>query len=225
MKKLFLFLLLFTTYSYSQLNPIFFGASERLLRFTQEFANPYWKTTASGVGNSPAIASNVINAPDGTLTADRFYTTANLVCSIYENEIYIKSGQRYTMSFYAKAGASGFFQIYGRGGTFTSLVIYANFDLINGIVTAKGAGTLAVMQLDNNGWYRCAISAVATARGIGGMAIGVVKNSTSPRQDTSTLGNECYIWGAKIERGGTATNYKNEFTQVTYTGASPITPI
>jgi len=223
MKSLFLFLLI-PYLSIAQFNPIFSGSSDRFLRLTQEFDNPYWRTDAHPTDNSPAVNANIATSPDGSMTADRLYTTANFTCSLYENSIYIKSGERYTMSIYIKAGVSGFFQIYGRTGRFGTL-IYANFDLVNGIVTLKGSGALATMQLDNNGWYRCAISGVATARGVGAMAIGVVANSTSGRQGVASLGDECYIWGAKIEKGGTATNYKNEFTQVTYTGASPITPI
>ena len=206
-------------------NPIFFGAEPTLLRYTQEFDNAYWKTDVSGTGstNSISVTPNLISAPNATLTADKLLCNSLNLCLLYENEIRVIAGQLYTISIYAKAGSSGFFQICGRTARF-GLEVYANFDLINGTVTKKGTNTLAIIELDNNGWYRCAISGIATSRGVGAITFGLVANATSSRQDYAISSNEAYVWGVKIQEGGTATDYKNEFTQVFYSGASPVTP-
>lgn len=210
------------------MNPIHFYefGKQVFLKFTQQFDNSYWKQDTSQILNSSSVSANVITAADTTSTADKLYVTGtpiDSVCLIYDNEFRIISGTTYTISVYAKAGASGILQICGRQARFGS-EIYANFDLINGIVTKTGTGTLAKMQLDNNGWYRCVVTGVAIATGTGAISIGIVELPTSSRQNKAVAGNEIYIWGAKIQTGGTATDYKNEFTQVTYSGASPITP-
>jgi len=225
MKYLFLILLI-PALGWGQFNPIFFNSGQaNYLRFTQEFENAYWKKNISPVTNGAQVTANSINAPDGALTADTFFNNSGggNVTLIYDNNIRISSGQTYTFSIYAKAGTSGTFQLSARGATFGTEV-YANFDLVNGLVTKIGTLTLAKMQLDNNGWYRCVMTGSATARGIGSIVIGLVRLTTSTRQDFALSTNNCYIWGAKVQTGGTATDYKNEFTQVVYSGASPITP-
>ena len=195
------------------------------LKFTQQFDNAYWLKVIPTVPlNSASITANSITAPDGTTTADKLFNNsgASRVCLFIDSQYRIQSGQTYTISIYAKAGVSGVFQLCGRDTPFGTQ-IFANFDLITGLVTLSGSSTTARMQLDNNGWYRCAITGTSIAKsGNGAMSIGVVATALTMRQHPSNPTDEVYLWGAKIEKGATATDYKNEFTQAVYTGASPL---
>lgn len=210
------------------MNPIQFYEFGKhvFLKFTQQFNNTYWKTVIAIPPNSVAVSANAVTAPDGTLTADRIYNSLGIstACVLYENNLRVQSGKTYSLSIYAKAGASGFLQIFGRDTTFgtSNTYSYANFDLINGLVTQIGAGMTARIQLDNNGWYRCMLSGTPIQKGIGIFGVGIVQNSNSGRLTWTSPGDELYIWGAKVELGATATDYKNEFTQTVYTGASPL---
>jgi len=195
------------------------------LRFTQEFSNVYWKKLISGV-NSATVTDNAIAAPDGTITADRLYNSTALVrnCIIYEDQFRIMTSIPYTLSVYAKASGLGILQIFGRDTVFGGMntFSYANFDLVNGIVTSVGVGMSARIALDNNGWYRCLLSGNPISRGTGILGFAVVNSPTAPRQGNCDPSEGVYIWGAKIEKGTIATDYKNEFTGVIYTGASPL---
>lgn len=196
------------------------------LKFTQQFDNAYWVKVLSGFTNFIAVTPNAITAPNGTLTADKIYNNSATInrAILYENQLRIRSGTQYAMSIYAKAGTHGFLQIYGRDTVFgtSNLTAYANFDLVNGIVGTVGAGMTARMQLDNNGWYRCLLSGTTAQKGIGIFAVAVVDSLIAVKFGLAAANDEIYVWGAKVETGGTATDYKNEFTQAVYTGASPL---
>lgn len=220
-------LILLTSFCFGQFNPVQFYHHGRgnYLIYSQEFNNPYW-SKALAVTNSATVISNAITAPDGSMTADKLYNNlaGSSVCGIIELRYRVVISKSYAFSIYAKAGSSGFLQITGRDTGFgaSNTYSYATFDLTNGTVGAVGVGMTARIQLDNNGWYRCVLVGTTTSRATGIMGIYVVPARTSGRFQNSNYLDEVYIWGAKIEEGTVATNYKNEFTQVIYTGASPL---
>jgi len=115
----------------------------------------YWTKVRS------SISSDVITAPDGTLTADKLVedTTASATHEV-SSGFTPTNGETYTFSFYAKADNRNW--VYA--GLTTGTASYAFFDLVNGVVgTVNGVYTGATIQSIGSGWYRCSITRTTTA--------------------------------------------------------------
>jgi len=48
-----------------------------LVKYSEEFDNSYWQKVAQGTGSTPVVTPNTSNAPNGTMTADRFQCNLN----------------------------------------------------------------------------------------------------------------------------------------------------
>lgn len=165
-----------------------------LLTYSSEFDNAvYTKADVS-------IEANATVAPDGTLTADRLIeNTANAyhrVASVFNST----SGTTYTLSVYAKTNGRQYLVI-NAASLFNGR---AFFDLVNGTVTA-GSGTASITPV-GNGWYRCVVTATATASVLQQCYVGTNTSAT----DSAYLGNGfsgAFLWGLQLEVGSFATSY------------------
>jgi hypothetical protein len=171
-----------------------------LVTFSEQLDNAAWTKP-----NTIATA-NSTTSPSGVQNADTF--TANGASSQHRTDqtLNVISGTTYTWSVYAKKNTNNFIQLTGFDGGFGAIV-FANFDLNNGVVGSVGVGTTASIQSVGNGWYRCSINLTAILTGTSGIQVYIVTSATAARKETNTLSTSVFLWGAQLEAGAYATSY------------------
>lgn len=164
---------------------------------------PFSQALNSWSNVNMSVGTDVIIAPDGTLTADSSTATGTsrrhqIGASGYYSLAPIDN---YVFSTYVKQGA----------GTATTLTLTNNssnttpaaaFNITNGTISST-VGCSASISDEGNGWYRCAIYVTSLAIG----TVIIHHNGT-----TSTLG--CYFWGMQVTRGTTLQPYYPTITRV-----------
>lgn len=163
--------------------------NKNVIEYTEDFNNAYWSKV------SATISSNATTAPNGTLTADLFTSTATYgryrTTNVPRNQ-----AATYTFSCYIK-GVSGVAAI----GSIVVNVGVGFTIATDGTVTVNapvGISSAQNLQVSNvgNGWYR--VSGTATY--------------TTSADDfqiwSSNSGSSFYVWGAQLELGSTATSYQ-----------------
>jgi hypothetical protein len=174
-----------------------------LLTYTEEFDNVSWTK------GSASITPNVVVAPDGTTTADKFVPAAAAIGATVA--VSIGLGQiAHTFSFYAKANEQSSVSLVSNlTGTFR-----ANVFNLSTVTATAGIGWTTTITDVGNGWYRCACS--ATADVAASKAFQISNNSTGW---TGNGASGVFIWGAQLETGSTATAYQKATTQYNVTEA------
>lgn len=177
-------------------------ARTNLLTYSQEFNNAAWAYVSSG---NASIAANAILAPDGTTTADKYYsTTTNSVNrQCFQIGRTITSGAAYTASAYLKAGEMTWAIINIYDTTDTNRRCY--FNLSTGAVGTVATGCTAKMEPVGNGWWRCIVTKTSAAAS-GGMSIELA-DADGAVTYTGVVNSGIYLWGAQYEQGSFATSY------------------
>lgn len=168
-------------------------AKQNLLVRSQEFDQ--W--TASNV----TVSANSTAAPDGTITADEVNdgTTAGVSHRLLTPvTVAFSSGLSYVLSVFVKNVDQNFVQL-AFGSTAFGANAFANFDVSTGVVGTVGASATATITALPNNWYRCTVSATATAAASDSAFFAVVSSSTAIRNETYTGSNKkLYLWGAQL---------------------------
>ena len=157
-----------------------------LLQQSETFGDAVW------VKSRTTITSNATNAPNGTLTADKFIaTSASGVHTISQSGF---ASGAYSFSVYAKAGEETVISLWLR-----SAAVGATFDLSAGTVSGITVTSATITDV-GDGWYRCFVydSTPGTTANIYG------------RTGSSYVGNGVdgfFIWGAQLNIGSTAKPY------------------
>jgi hypothetical protein len=166
------------------------------LIWSESFDNAAW------IKDDSTIASNLIAAPDGTITADKIQeNNANNIHYVYQS--FPLSSITYTLSVYLKAAERSIGWIYFYNGANANVY----FDLSTGtVLSTTGTGSpVASIASVGNGWYRCVLTATSPT-GSGGIGFGPSITS-STNSYTGTTGFGIYAWGAQFETGAVATSY------------------
>lgn len=167
-----------------------------LALYSSDFSNAAWSKFRS------SVSSNVIIAPDGTLTGDKLVedSTASNTHFVLQN---ISLGgsvdsSTYTVSIYAKAGERTRLQMFDNNSVSSGVSI---FDLSTGTVVS-GTGKITSV---GNGWYRCSIYPLKDYT-TSSTAYVILDNGST----TSYTGNGfsgLFIWGFQLETASFATSY------------------
>ena len=144
------------------------------------------------------VDSNVVNAPDGTLTADRLTSTVNTSARVVQNITSIYGNNTYTVSVYEKDDGSNVARL-GFFSSETNLVrVRFEFSTETLSITQGGAYISdSNFEIDVDGWYRIWFTFTTLA------------TVTTPQIQLNRGGvNEsAFYWGAQLEKGIEATEY------------------
>lgn len=173
-------------------------ARTNLLTYSNDLSNAAWAK------DSCTVSSNVVIAPDGTLTGDKIVSASATAQTGVGGSSVTVTAADHTATFFVKQSEAQFVQILWTSSLSTN---YANFDILNGTVTA-GTYTSASITLVGNGWYRISITSTLSAA-TGRPYLWLINSGTSARSASYTGNgwNGIYVWGAQVETGSFATSY------------------
>jgi hypothetical protein len=166
-------------------------ARTNLLLQSQDFASASWTKT------NTTVVSNTINAPDGTLTADKMVSTVATIGMNFNNAVTITpTAVAHAFSVYAKKGEARYLQLLESGSSNG----FANFDLELGVVGTTSLWTSSIEKL-LDGWYRCIVYTDVLTLTASSFRYALVPAANSAR-NASFIGNGVdglYLWGAQLE--------------------------
>lgn len=173
---------------------------QNLFPHSEDFSNAVWTK------NGGSIISNVITAPDGTLTGNKFTSTSTVGSFIGQNPAGVVAGETFTLSVFAKAGTNNFIRL----TNYLSGATGGWFNLTNGTIGTQndtsGEGITSTIKDFGDGWYRCTRTYIATE--INEPNTFVIGNSASDGSTAGpTVGEFIYLWGAMASPGSTIVKY------------------
>lgn len=162
---------------------------------SESFAAAVWFPT--GLAATPVV-SNVIAAPNGTITADKIVENNIDTAHYLAQSTTFTASTSYNASIYVKAAERQYIQIILTAGAFGS-ALTAGFDLSGSGSTVTSAGSTSLITPVGNGWYRCSIKAAATISASTGVQIRLANSlSTTPASYQGDGTSGLYFWGAQV---------------------------
>jgi hypothetical protein len=172
---------------------------------------PYSEDLGNWFGSNGAMsATNVIAAPNGTMTAD--VMTDNAVAGVNHGMFRwigtepVVSGTKYTLSAYAKAREISKVYVAATNNSFNPNGL-AWFNLVSGTYATESNCNAAGMTYAGNGWYRIWMTDTATASGTGTFFLQLTDPATGNRFYTGNGTNGVYFWGMQAEVGENVSDY------------------
>jgi len=165
---------------------------KNLLERSEDFSNAAW--TKGGA----SIDTNVVIAPDGTLTGDKIVEDATSGSHQVIQGGASTSGVTYTASYYVKAAGRTSCRISFQNEGSATFNLTTESVITNLFVSAS-------ITAVGNGWYRCVATETKT-NSLGNVYFGpCLDDGTIPYTGDGTSG--IYIWGAQLEAGSFPTSY------------------
>lgn len=151
------------------------------------------------------ITANATTAPDGAVTADKIVEDSTASAThVVTCGFSVTSGTAYTASWFFKAAERSEIQLHF--STQFPANSYAIFNFNTAIVEQTGVGlTSAEIVALPNGWYRCSITATASATASCTFTAFLSDGSTITYSGNGTSG--LYAWGFQVEAGAWASSY------------------
>ena len=174
-----------------------FNYTANLISAPENFTDTSFWTMANGT-----IRSNVIVAPNGTLTGTLLTQTGATTAYLNFGNINITIGTTYTFSAYVKSASQTSIYILLYNTHFGSGVsnVYSLFNLATVTATPQsGSPVSQTITSVGDGWFRISMTATANAT--------TSLNAQFLRFADPGVTSTIYCWGAQIEVGATATEY------------------
>ena len=175
-------------------------ARTNLVTYSNDFTNAAWLRVRA------VVSANSTTSPSGATDADLVTPQSGGWAGVTFPSASITSGTTYTGSIYAKANGYNWLQIGGSSPRFAAT--FANVNLSDGSLGNSNIDVIVTPA--GNGWYRIAITAVATQTTSSAPFFVAVYNTDvasrlpdSPNDGTSGI----YLYGAQFELGSTASSY------------------
>ena len=161
-----------------------------LLVWSEMFTNILWNKQQA------SILPNVVNAPNGTLTADKLVPdTTSAQHRIFNQTAFTGEG---VLSVYAKADGYNFLSLARDGGVSGGAII---FNLSNGTISGTVVGFTPSIENVGNGWYRCSLSSSAMGSGSNLSYWIIARNANSTADYVGDGVSGILIWGAQLNEG------------------------
>lgn len=174
--------------------------NRNLFSYTEDFGNAYWTNATTFV----SVSTNSAIAPNGTLTADSINEdTTNNLHYVGVTTGFTLTAVPYTLSVYAKKVNRDWVDLSMYDGTTAR---HAWFNINTGTIGTVQSGVNASITNVGNGWYRCSMT---MTMGVSNNFIGLgLANADNVSTYTGNGLTACYMWGAQLELGSTATTYQ-----------------
>jgi hypothetical protein len=154
------------------------------------FTNSLWNKQQA------SILPNIVNAPNGTLTADKLVPdTTSAQHRIFNQTTFTGEG---VLSVYAKADGYNFLSLGRDGGVSGGAII---FNLSNGTISGTVVGFTPSIENAGNGWYRCSLSSAAMGGGSNLSYWIIARNANSTADYVGDGVSGILIWGAQLNEG------------------------
>ena len=170
------------------------------MTYSNDFSSATWFKTRA------VVSANSTTSPSGATDADLLTTQSGGWAGLAFPSVSITSGTTYTGSIYAKANGYNWLQIGGSSPRFAAT--FANVNLSDGSLGNSNIDVIVTPA--GNGWYRIAITAVATQTTSNAPFFVAVYNTDvasrlpdSPDDGTSGI----LVYGAQAEAGSFPTSY------------------
>ena len=169
-----------------------------LFTYSADFANAAWSKFRA------SITSNIIVAPDGTLTGDKLVEDTTATNTHYVSDsVNLIANTSYNATVYVKAAERTRVRLQNSSTPNWTTAGSAYFDLSAGTIVS-GTGSITPI---GNGWYRCSINGTfGGADAAGGLNIFIVESGTTISY-TGDGYSGIYIWGAQLEAAEFPTSY------------------
>jgi hypothetical protein len=168
-----------------------------LIEYSEDFDNAAWN--GNGTAGS-SVSSNVVVAPDGTLTADKIVEDTS-TGDHRRSQALTATAVGHTATVYLKAGGRSIGCVFIYDSTTRAR---AYFNLSSGTIVSTTVGTATITPV-GNGWYRCSVSGTFASTSVRMFASLSADGTTQSYTGDGYSG--IYIWGAQLEEGSFATSY------------------
>lgn len=159
-----------------------------LFRYSEDFSNVSW------VKNNSSVNSNVTNAPNGTMTADKLVEDSASSTHRVSQQVTVKGA---VCSFYAKPAERTKVAI-------NSPSVDVGFDLVNLTLINLGYGTTnAAIENVGNGWVKCSLYNTDTNPTFFIALLNASNQLTYVGDGVSGL----FLWGAQVNTGNIVKTY------------------
>lgn len=176
--------------------------------WSQEAGNAAWSLSLT------TVTSNVINAPDNTITGDKVTETAALGEHRAHRQFpSVGAGTMVNMSVFAKAGERTKIMLRildnASPGDGSACVYDLSLGTISAGPSTLGAATLVSARITPyaDGWYRCDLTVKANATVITYVTDTFVCDAAGSGNYTGDGTSGLYVWGAQFEVGQKPTSY------------------
>ena len=181
--------------------------------WSEDFTNAAWVQTRT------TVTGNVVTAPDGTLTGDKFIATA-VSGNHYSLQTSVKPAlaMKYTYSAYFSAAEYDIVELWLTGTSVNDNCL-VRFDLgTQQVVSTTSLGTFSLpsgsITLDQNGFFRCSVTGKTDT---GTIVTGLQKlvNNSGEASFTGDGVSGIYEWGGQLETGDLSAYIKTTTAEVT----------